>query len=205
MITINNIDSERFSLNGIEYYKNFMSFPKGNSIRIVNAYDSTCSLLDYTSFSEINLDGVIHPNIAALQSAILPVIYTRQSLGGGGGGSSLKNLSFACSDETSDLEIGTVFIMYCLFPLTNLEGIDFGVSSFPSGSKIQVDVKKNGSSIYTTKPTIDISELTTLTASVPQVLNGAVSFAAGDKLEVFIDQIGSTIAGFGLKANIKHY
>ncbi len=84
-VIINTVDSTRFSLNGIEYFKNFTSFVQGNRIQIFNAYDRTFELIPYTIFSDVVLNGTTHANPAALQSAILPVIYTRDSLGSGGG------------------------------------------------------------------------------------------------------------------------
>ena len=64
---------------------------------------------------------------------------------------------------------------------------------------MQVDTKKNGTTIWTTKPTIDAGEFSTLTAATPGVL-ATTSFAAGDVLTFYITQVGSTVAGVGLQA-----
>lgn len=89
MIVINTVNDERFSFNGIEYFKNFTSFVAGNKIHIFSAYDRCQELAPPVLFSDITLNGVIHGSISALQSAILPVIYTRTTLGGDGGGANL--------------------------------------------------------------------------------------------------------------------
>ena len=67
------------------------------------------------------------------------------------------------------------------------------------------DIHKNGTTIFSTKPTIDASEKTTATAATAAVISVS-SFAAGDLIEVFVDSIGATIAGAGAKAyfNCKH-
>lgn len=79
---INTISAQRFSLDGIDYFKNFLSKVNGNNITIYNAYDSKNVLVEATIFSQITLNGIVHTSVAALQSALLPIIYTRNSLNG---------------------------------------------------------------------------------------------------------------------------
>lgn len=112
---------------------------------------------------------------------------------------------FACSDESSDLETGTVYSQRLLRNFNTCVAFNFGVATAPTGSTLIIDVKKNGVSIFDTKPSIDIGEFTTITAATPQVITAAsVDFAAGDLIEVIIDQIGSTTAGTNLKAQITY-
>lgn len=87
MIIINNVNTIKFSLDGIEYYKNFTPVVQGGKVKIVNTYDSKIELIPLTEYNQITLDSVIHTSIEALQTALLPVVFTRDSLGGGGGGS----------------------------------------------------------------------------------------------------------------------
>ena len=84
MKIINTFNAQRFTLNGIQFYKNYISEVAGESISIFNAYDRKDVKVDFTNFANINLNGVIYPNVADLQSALLPVIYTRSSLSPGG-------------------------------------------------------------------------------------------------------------------------
>lgn len=88
MTNITNINSQRFTMNGISYYKNFLSQIigdpiVGNMIRIVNAYDSKFELLRATKISNISVNGLTYPNAAALQMALLPILYSRSTLGDG--------------------------------------------------------------------------------------------------------------------------
>lgn len=85
MIIIETVNSTRFSVDGIEYFKNYISEVAGNQITIFNAYDRKDIRVDWVHYGEIELNGTVYSNSADLQSALLPVIYTRASLGGGSG------------------------------------------------------------------------------------------------------------------------
>lgn len=78
MITILNISDTKFSYNGIAYFKNFTPFVTGNKVSIVNTYDACISLTNFpTIYSDISVDGVIYGSVAALQNALLPVLFNR--------------------------------------------------------------------------------------------------------------------------------
>lgn len=83
MIVINTVSDKRFSLNGIEYIKNFLSFVAGSRLLIYNAYDRRDERTDLLLFSEFTVNGIVYASSTLLQSALLDVIYTRNSLGGG--------------------------------------------------------------------------------------------------------------------------
>jgi hypothetical protein len=81
MITINTISATRFSFNGVTYHKNFMPFVTGNKIAIINVYDGCITLTDApTIFSDYTVNGVTYSSVNDLQSVLLDVIYTRNSL-----------------------------------------------------------------------------------------------------------------------------
>jgi len=112
-------------------------------------------------------------------------------------------MDFACSDETSDLTVDIVFTMICNRAYTNVSAIEFSVTTAPTGATLNFDVRKNGTTIYSTAPIIDAGEKLTDTASIQQVISGLnVDFAIGDEFQVRITQIGSTVAGKGLKATM---
>lgn len=81
MNIINNINSQKFSLNGIPYFKNFMGVVIGNRLKIVNAYDSSLQLSELSNFNQYQVNGTIHTSIESLQNALLPVLFTRDTLG----------------------------------------------------------------------------------------------------------------------------
>jgi len=82
MIVIETYTSTKFKLDGIPYLKNYISEVAGNQITIFNAYDRKDVRSNWLHYSEITLDGVVYGNVSDLQNALLPVIYTRASLGG---------------------------------------------------------------------------------------------------------------------------
>ena len=113
---------------------------------------------------------------------------------------------FACSDEDSDLTAGNKkFTIVFTRAFNCVSEIRFSVTEAPTGADIILEVAKNGTSIFTgtNYPTIDAGTKTTNVSASPQVVSGGyVDFAVGDELKVGITQVGSTVAGVGLKASM---
>lgn len=111
---------------------------------------------------------------------------------------------FACSDEDTDLAVGTVFTMICNRAYPYASAVEFSVTTAPTGSTLAFDVRKNGTTVYTTPPSIDAGEKLTATATTQQLIIGGTNFslAIGDEFQVRITQVGSTVAGAGLKATM---
>ena len=87
-----------------------------------------------------------------------------------------------------------------------LTGVKATVNTAPVGSTIIVDINEAGSTILTTKLSIDASEKTSLTAATAAVIGGAGPALANDALITFdIDQVGSSTAGKGLKVTLYGY
>lgn len=82
MIIINTVSDKRFSLNGVEYLKNFLSFVAGNRLLIYNAYDRKDERCDLTLYSDFMVNGVVYGSASILQSALLDITYSRGSLVG---------------------------------------------------------------------------------------------------------------------------
>jgi len=75
------------------------------------------------------------------------------------------------------------------------------LTSAPTGAKFEIDVHMNGTTIFTTKITIDINEKTSVTAAIPAVLS-VTDIPDDAEFEIFVTQIGSTISGMGLKVAV---
>jgi hypothetical protein len=75
------------------------------------------------------------------------------------------------------------------------------VTTAPTGATLTVDINESGSTILSTKLTIDASEKTSTTAATPAVISDA-ALADDAEITIDIDQIGSTIAGAGLKVTL---
>ena len=108
MIAIVNINSERFSFNGIPYYKNFMGIVGGDYVHIVNIYDSKIALTKDgpVKYDEITVNGNSFASAVLLQSALLPVLYTRGTLGGGGGVGNLQQVT----ENNNETDRGIIFV-----------------------------------------------------------------------------------------------
>ena len=115
-------------------------------------------------------------------------------------------IGISCSDETSDLETGTAKATFHMPYAFTLTGVKATVTTAPVGSVLTVDINEAGSTILTTKLTIDASEKTSATAATAAVIGGAGPALAADALmTIDIDGIGSSTAGTGLKVWLVGY
>jgi hypothetical protein len=106
-------------------------------------------------------------------------------------------ISMAVSDNTTDLATGTVFTFYMPYAMT-LTDIKASVLTAPTGAGLIVDVHDAGTTIMTTdKLNIDVTEFHTKDAGTQPALTDT-ALANNAKIEIIIDQVGSTVAGAGL-------
>lgn len=113
-------------------------------------------------------------------------------------------IAIAASDETTALTTGTAKATYHLPRAFTVTAVMAELTiAQSSGSIFTVDVNEGGTSILSTKITIDNTEETSLTAATQPVVSDA-SLAAGAKITVDIDQIGDGTAK-GLKVWLLGY
>lgn len=109
-----------------------------------------------------------------------------------------KIIQFACSDETSELIAGTRKIALRAPYAMTITAVRASLSSVsagsPNGGGITVDINVNGTSILSTKLTIDANELTSVTAATAAVISSS-ALADDDEISVDIDSVGSGAAG----------
>lgn len=120
---------------------------------------------------------------------------------GGGSGSQPQSIIVACSDETTALTAGTgklTFRMPYAFTLTAVRA-SLNVAQ-TAGSIVTIDINQAGSSILSTKLTIDNTEKSSTTAAAAAVISTS---ALTDDAEITldIDQIGDGSAK-GLKVTL---
>ena len=109
-----------------------------------------------------------------------------------------ESLVIACSDETTALAIGAgkvTFRMPYAFTLTAVRA-SLTIAQ-TSGSILTVDINEGGSSVLSTKLTIDNTEKTSTTAATAAVVSDA-SLADDAEITIDIDQVGDGTAK-GLK------
>lgn len=110
-------------------------------------------------------------------------------------------IQLACSDETTALTAGTAKVTFRTPCAITLTAVRASVTTAPTGSILIVDINEAGTSILSTKLSIDVSEKTSTTAATPPVISDT-ALADDAEMTIDIDQIGSTIAGAGLKVTL---
>jgi len=116
----------------------------------------------------------------------------------GGGSAVAVPIGVAVSDETTALTTGTAKATFRVPYAFTLTGVRASVTTAPTGSTIIVDINQNGASILSTRLSIDASEKTSTTAATPAVISDT-TLDDDAEITIDIDQVGSTVAGAGLK------
>jgi hypothetical protein len=106
--------------------------------------------------------------------------------------------SVAVSDESTALTTGTAKVTFRMPFAMTLTSVRASVTTAPTGSTLVVDINESGSTILSTKLSIDASEKTSVTAATAAVISDT-GLADDAEMTIDIDQIGSTIAGAGIK------
>jgi hypothetical protein len=109
--------------------------------------------------------------------------------------------TYAISDEVFDLITGTAKLTFRMPHAVTLTDVRASVSTAPTGSTIIVDINQTASTILSTKLTIDATEKTSTTAATPPVISTS-ALTDDAEITIDIDQVGSTIAGVGLKVTL---
>jgi len=111
---------------------------------------------------------------------------------------STESIIVACSDETTALTAGTAKVTFRMPYAFTVTGVRASLTvAQASGSIFTVDINESGTSIISTKLTIDNTELTSQTAATPPVISDS-ALADDASMTVDIDQIGDGTA-IGLK------
>ena len=82
-----------------------------------------------------------------------------------------------------------------------LTAVRASVGTAPTGIKILVDINESGVSVLSTKINIDITEKTSTTAATAPVISDS-ALADDAEITIDIDQVGSSVAGVGLKVTL---
>jgi hypothetical protein len=117
-------------------------------------------------------------------------------------GAKLKEvICIACSDETTALTTGAAKATFRMPFAMTVSAVRASVTTAPTDAALTVDINESGTTILSTKLTIDAGEKTSTTAATPAVISDT-ALADDAEITIDIDQIGSTIAGAGLKVYI---
>jgi hypothetical protein len=134
----------------------------------------------------------------ALSSGVNIKTINGASILGSGNLATPFELVVAASDETTALATGTAKITFRMPRAVTLTAVRASLTTAQaSGSIFTVDINEGGSSILSTKLTIDNTETTSTTAATPPVISDT-SLADDAEITIDIDQIGDGTAK-GLK------
>ena len=110
-------------------------------------------------------------------------------------------IQLAASDESTALTTGTAKVTFRMPHAMTVTGVRASLSTAQtSGSIFTVDINEGGTSILSTKLTIDNGEKTSTTAATPAVISDSV-LADDSEITVDVDQIGDGTAK-GLKVTL---
>lgn len=117
--------------------------------------------------------------------------------------STTEYIQIPLSDETNSLTTGSAKYTFRMpFDMTLTE-VRASATTAPSGSIIIVDINQSGTSILSTKLSIDEHEKTSLTATTPAVISTS-ALVNDAEITLDIDQVGAPAAtGKGLKILLK--
>lgn len=109
-----------------------------------------------------------------------------------------ESLIIACGDETTAITTGTAKVTFRMPYAFTLSTVRASLKAAQaSGSIFTADINEAGSTILSTKITIDNTEKTSTTAATPPVISDA-SLADDAEITVDVDQVGDGTA-VGLK------
>ena len=117
-----------------------------------------------------------------------------------------EEIGLAISDETTALVTGTADATLRVGYAFEITAVRASVSTAPTDATLIVDINLTGTGtiMTTNKLSIDSTEKTSITAATAAGLT-TTTLASDDELTFDIDQVGSTVAGAGLKVYIQGY
>lgn len=106
-------------------------------------------------------------------------------------------IAWAISDSTTELTTANGDDIRAVYDCT-IDSVLIAVNKAPTGSTLTFDIENNGTSIFSTTPTIDDGETSTATAATSYVLS-TTTISWNDKLTGKVTSAGATYGGSGAK------
>lgn len=116
----------------------------------------------------------------------------------------LQTIPIAIGDESSAVSAGTNKIRFRLPHAFRLTGVFASVGTAPTGAALVIDINAAGTTLLSTKLSIDATHTHSGTSAAPAVISDA-DVAAFEEWTVDFDQVGSTVAGAGVKVILVGY
>ena len=184
----------------------------GNDSRLSDARTPTAHATSHKSGGSdaIKLDELAAPTDITTLNATTSAHGLLPKLGGGttnflradgSWATAPQAIQLACSDESTALTSGAAKATFRMPFAMAITQVKASVNTAPTGSTLIVDINENGTSILSTKLSIDASEKTSTTAATAAVISDS-ALADDAEITIDIDQIGASVAGAGLKITI---
>ena len=146
--------------------------------------------------------GEIPPGVnQSILTALIAALQTEEGLAAFSDGLLLESFSFSLGDEDTSVTTGTSKLSWRTPYPFHVSNVRATCKTAPTGAAIIIDINEGGTTILSTKLSIDATELTSETAATPAVISDAD--LADDALITFdLDQVGSINAGTGVKVTL---
>jgi len=175
-----------------------------NGIYTVNASGAPTRAVDFDSSAEAlpNTIVVVQAGTANADKAFMLTTNDTITLGTTAltfaewPASSGTSFVVACSDETTNISTGNAKVTFRMPYAMTLTEVRASLSTASSSGLVTVDINEGGSTILSTKLTVDANEKTSTTAATPAVISDA---ALADDAEITIDIDGAGTGAKGLK------
>lgn len=106
-----------------------------------------------------------------------------------------NHLTLALTNQTDSIVTGTHLTFRAPFAMTVVD-VRASIQTAPTGANAIFDINEGGTSILSTKLSIDATEKTSTTAASAAVISDS-AIADDAEITVDVDQVGSTVAGVG--------
>lgn len=116
-----------------------------------------------------------------------------------GTGDKVEVLMIAVSDETTAITTGTAKVTFRMPWAMTITAVRASLTTASTSGNPAIDIKENGTSIFSTTLTIDATEKTSTTAATPAVVSDT---ALADDSEITIDITAAGTGAKGLKVYI---
>lgn len=169
----------------------------GKTINMTGGEIHNCDLIHSQNNQDITIEGKGNGDLVIITNTVerLRINQNGEFIG------LPVDIQAACSDETTALTTGTAKVTFRMpYAMTVYEVRASLTTAQTSGSIFTVDINESGTSILSTKLTIDNTEKTSKTAATPAVISDS-SLADDAEITVDIDQIGDGTAK-GLKITL---
>lgn len=143
---------------------------------------------------QISGQAATAPTVAngAAQTFVSDGVNVRAAVSAASGAQSFE-LEVAASDEATSLTTGTAKVTFYAPMNASISEVFIGVTAQSTSGAVTADLNKNGTTMFSTNPSIDANEDTSLTGTAAVL--SVTTWTKGDKMTIDIDAAGTGAKG----------